>query len=315
MKLKQYAGHIVFLCALIITFFPFVPSHAALILGIGVGFLVGAPFGLKLTKKTQTYLLQGSVVALGAGMNIVQVLTLGAKSIPSTLLGIVSTFLVGSFLFKRFKLSRNLSILLSSGTAICGGSAIAAVAPAVKADSDDTSLALGVVFLLNSIALVIFPPLGHFFEFSEAVFGTWAALAIHDTSSVVGAATQYGAEALQVATTTKLVRALWIAPLTLAIVYFNNRKTSGSQARFPRFILFFLALSIVATLLRQQTGWVALLDSVYLLGKRGLVGAIFLIGTGFQIDSLKKMGWKVGVSASLLWFFSIGFAWVQVRYF
>ena len=295
---------VLFGLAVALCFFPFMTSPWALFLGIALGTIIGVPFQTSIVKKAQTYLLQGSIVALGAGMNFVQVLRVGAHNIPSTLTGLILTIIVGVFLFKRFGLSKNLGLLLSAGTAICGGSAIAAVSPVVKATDRETSLALGVVFLLNSVALILFPPLGHWLGLNEQAFGMFAALAIHDTSSVVGAASQYGGEALQIGTTTKLVRALWIMPLTLGIVYFN-RKSGDKTARFPVFILLFLLMSILTT-------WVSL-PVIYDVGKRGLVAAIFIIGTGFQIQTLRTLGWKVIISSLLLWLFSIVLALVQVR--
>ena len=300
-----------FAAAFLVCLLPQVSSGVALLAGILLGALVGIPFDTKTTKKFQTYLLQGSVVALGAGMNFVQVLSVGAHSIPSTLLSLVGVMLAGMALTRFFGLSRNLGLLLSSGTAICGGSAIAAVSPAIQASDEDTSLSLGIVFLLNAVALILFPWVGHHFGLSEKSFGLFAALAIHDTSSVVGAASQYGGEALAIATTTKLVRALWIAPLTLAIV-FLNRKNGQAKAQFPKFILFFLVVSALYTAMSSQVWAVPVFGWVYLLGKRGLVGAIFLIGTGFQLKTIKKLGWQAVSASLLLWAFSIALALCQL---
>jgi len=210
---------IVFFLLILICLTPFVSPPIALLLGLITAFTFGNPFPEQ-TKKTTKFLLQISVVLLGFGMNLSKVLEAGRDGILFTIATIFGTLSLGLLIGKLLKIDSKVSNLISSGTAICGGSAIAAIAPVIDADSEETSVSLGTVFILNSIALFIFPVIGHFFNLTEKQFGIWSAIAIHDTSSVVGAATRYGDEALQIATTVKLTRALWIAPIALLFHFY-----------------------------------------------------------------------------------------------
>jgi len=221
----------------------------ALAMGLVFALVIGNPLPC-LAQKTSKLLLQASVVGLGFGLNLGTLLAAGRTGIGFTVCSIVGTLLLGWWVGRMLKVDSQASTLVSCGTAICGGSAIAAVAGVIKADGRAVSVALGTVFLLNAVALFIFPPIGHALHLSQNQFGVWSAIAIHDTSSVVGAAAKYGDEALRVATTVKLVRALWIVPLALGLAFFTGRK--GAKIAWPWFILFFVAAACVRTLQQQR---------------------------------------------------------------
>ena len=231
----------------------------ALSAGLVLGLTLGNPYPAQLGKVTR-YALQASVVGLGFGINLYQVVETGLTGFLYTLVSLVVTLGFGFVLAKMLNVGDKLSALISAGTAICGGSAIAAVAPAIRAGKEDISVALGVVFILNAVALFLFPIVGTQLGLSQVQFGVWAAIAIHDTSSVVGAATLFGEEALKIATTLKLTRALWILPLVLlaGFVY----KTEENKTAFPKFILFFLAASVISTFLPDVAGVYALLTKI-----------------------------------------------------
>lgn len=276
------------------------------------------PFPASQVKKYQTILLQASVVGLGAGMNLKEILSQGLSSIPSTLILLGLIWVAGMGITRLLKLSSNLGVLLSGGTAICGGSAIAALAPVLRASSDETAIALGAVFILNSVGLVLFPWLGHQLQLTQEQFGMFAALAIHDTSSVVGAASVYGPVALKIATTTKLVRALWIAPLCLAVSAWMKRKQaqgseSTSPVSFPKFILYFLLMATLSTLLADQPLFTAPLLKLHDFARLTLVGSIFFIGLGFNPEAVRRVGAPTLFAAVLLWLVSITAAWIVVR--
>ena len=269
----------------------------ALFLGLVFALLCGQAYP-KFNKKVSKKLLQYSVIGLGFGMNLHASLASGKEGMMFTILSVIGTMLIGMFIGRKLlKVSRDTSYLISSGTAICGGSAIAAVGPVIKAKDSDMSVALATIFVLNAIALFIFPVLGEWLGLTQQEFGTWAAIAIHDTSSVVGAGAAYGEEALQVATTIKLTRALWIIPLALATsVIF---KSGGKKISIPWFILWF----IVAILLNTYV-----LDSVPEVGKaisglarKGLIITMFFIGASLSTDVLKAVGVKPLVQGVLLW--------------
>ena len=278
-------------------FSSWVTPPVALFLGLAFALLCGQAYP-KFNKKVSKKLLQYSVVGLGFGMNLHASLASGKEGMLFTIISVVGTMIVGMFIgVKLLKVNRDTSYLISSGTAICGGSAIAAVGPVIKAKDSDMSVALATIFVLNAIALFIFPVLGGWMGLTQQEFGTWAAIAIHDTSSVVGAGAAYGEEALQVATTIKLTRALWIIPLALATsVIFKN---SGKKISIPWFILWF----IVAILLNTYV-----LDSVPEVGKvvsglarKGLIITMFFIGVSLSTDVLKAVGVKPLVQGVLLW--------------
>lgn len=288
----------------LICLWPAVSSAAALVLGIVLALALGNPY-LQQTKNLTPRLLALSVVGLGAGMDLNVVARVGLEGFVSTVVGITLTLALGMVLGKLLRTERNISLLITVGTAICGGSAIAAVAPTIGAKNHETSVALGTVFLLNALALVIFPFMGHMLDLSQTQFGLWSALAIHDTSSVVGATLQYGQEALSIGTTVKLARALWIVPVTLAIGFVIQKQRihgeeSGNKVKpkRPWFILGFLLMAAVMTWLPdlRPAGHV-----VELIAKRGLVLTLFLIGSNLVWPTLRSVGLRPLVQGALLW--------------
>lgn len=270
-----------------------------------IALLLGLIFALsfgniapKLNKAMSKYLLQYSVVGLGFGMNLYSSVAAGKEGMVFTIISVIGTMVVGWLLGKYvFKIDTNTGYLISSGTAICGGSAIAAVGPIVRAKSGQMSVALGVIFILNAIALFIFPPIGRAIGMSQQDFGLWAAIAIHDTSSVVGAGEAYGDIALQVATTVKLTRALWIVPLALVTSFIFKQK--GQKIAVPRFILFFILAVLINTfLLGDYPTFGEVLSKI---SKQGLNVALFFIGAGLSRDVLKSVGAKALFLGVTLW--------------
>jgi uncharacterized integral membrane protein (TIGR00698 family) len=251
-------------------------------------------FNKNISKK----LLQYSVIGLGFGMNLQASLASGKEGMLFTIISVVGTLLIGMFIgCKVLKLNRNTSYLISSGTAICGGSAIAAVGPIIKAKDTDMSMALATVFILNAIGLFLFPILGHWLGLSQQEFGTWAAIAIHDTSSVVGAGAAYGEEALQVATTIKLTRALWIIPLALvtSVIF----RSEGKKISVPWFILFFILAMLINTYLLADypdTG-----KFIAGIARKGLIITMFFIGASLSVDVIKSVGIRPLLQGVLLW--------------
>lgn len=274
-----------------------VTPPVALFLGLAFALLCGQAHP-KFNKKTSKYLLQYSVVGLGFGMNLQASLVSGKEGMEFTILSVVGTMVIGWFIGRKMlKVDRDTSYLISSGTAICGGSAIAAVGPVLKAKDSEMSVALGTVFILNAIALFIFPAIGHALDLTQHQFGTWAAIAIHDTSSVVGAGAAYGEEALTVATTIKLTRALWIIPL--AIVTSFIFKGSGKKISIPWFILFFVLAILVNTYLLGGVPQVGHIISVF--ARKSLTITLFFIGASLSMDVLKQVGVKPLIQGVLLW--------------
>lgn len=278
------------------TLLGYVSPSIALALGmIGGIFKIANVEFVEKNKKTQKYLLQIAVVGLGFGIHIKQAIAIGSNSFFVTLITIVFVFIVAFMLARVLKSDRITTILVASGTAICGGSAIAAVSPSIKANSNQTSISLAIVFLLNAVALFIFPSIGTYFELSQEQFGLWSAIAIHDTSSVVGAAEIYGNESLTIATTTKLVRTLWIIPLVLIISFGSNTK---EKFKFPWFILGFLGAMLLIS-------YVPALDGVkeyFVWGARKLlVFTLFLIGLQINIKELKKLGFNILIVGITTW--------------
>jgi uncharacterized integral membrane protein (TIGR00698 family) len=273
---------------------PAVPSAGALVLGLFYGVTVGNPF-LANTKKLSPKVLSYSIIGLGASMNLTQVLQSGAQSFLVTLLAIVATMTLGDWLGRLLKCESQTSLLVSVGTAICGGSAIAAVSSAIRAKEEAISISLACVFLLNALALFIFPPIGHWQGLSQEQFGVWSAIAIHDTSSVVGSALQYGDQALSLATTTKLVRALWIVPLTIWIA---RRQGAPSQTKFPSFILGFLGAAALVTAVPSLLPLGKVLAAI---AKRTMVLALFFIGSALSKKTLSQVGPRPFLQALCLW--------------
>jgi uncharacterized integral membrane protein (TIGR00698 family) len=276
----------------------------ALALGILFGFSVEHPFPAE-SSSLAKLLLQLSVIALGFGMNLKQVMHAGRSGFLYTAVGIGAALALGLLLGKLFRVGGKASFLITAGTAICGGSAIAAVAPITDASEEEISVAMGTVFLLNSVALLLFPAIGYACHLSQDQFGLWAALAIHDTSSVVGAAAKYGNEALAVGTTVKLARALWIVPVSLLTAAFMARLTgkprgaaSGAKVKMPWFILFFCAAAALNTYLPR---FVATYGTMSHLGKIGLTATLFLIGTSLSPRTVRRVGVRPFLQGVALW--------------
>lgn len=285
---------ILFIFLFFLCLWPRVDTPIALVTGILFSFVLKNPFP-KLTSKLSKILLQVSVVGLGFGLGIGQVIQEGKKSIIYTAIGITVILLIGRLIGKILKVNPNISQLISFGTAICGGSAIAAIAPVIKAKDEEVAVSLATIFTLNSVALILFPFVGHLIHLSQESFGLWAALAIHDTSSVVGASASFGAVALTIATTVKLTRALWITPVVLGFALFKkvNRKVN-----FPFFILGFVLAALVRSLLPNLH---ILWDGLAFGARRLLVGTLFLIGAGLTKEVLKKVGFRPMIQGITLW--------------
>lgn len=262
--------------------------------GIAFSLLLGNPWP-KQSSKFSKILLQISVVGLGFGLSLKQIVHTGKQSFVFTIVGITLTLAIGYLLGRVFKTEKNTSLLISFGTAICGGSAIAAMAPVIKSKDEETSVALATVFTLNAAGLLLFPLIGHALSMNQTLFGTWAALAIHDTSSVVGATAAYGSQALAVGTTVKLTRALWITPVVLVVAWMNG---SRQKASIPLFIIGFILAAVIATLLPQfATVWQFLVS----IAKQSLVVTLFLIGSGLTRAVLQKVGFRPFLQAVSLW--------------
>jgi uncharacterized integral membrane protein (TIGR00698 family) len=265
----------------------------ALALGLVLALTVGNPYAKKMSKLTKI-LLQASVVGLGFGMNLQKVVEAGRTGILFTIATIVGTLLLGYLLARALRINAHTSHLISSGTAICGGSAIAAVGPVIGASDEEMSVSLGTVFILNSIALFLFPLIGAALHLTQRQFGVWSAIAIHDTSSVVGAASAYGKEALQIATTVKLTRALWIVPLTIgtALAFHRGGKT---RVTIPWFIFLFVIASVIRTYVNGP--W----DIIVVIARIGLTLTLFLIGAGLSRRSLAAVGIRPLILGVVLW--------------
>ena len=289
---------------LLIDYLPNVDSYVSPPIALFLGLLFALLFGQaypKFNKKVSKKLLQYSVVGLGFGMNLQASLQSGKEGMAFTIVSVVGTMLIGWLIGRKLlKVERDTSYLISSGTAICGGSAIAAVGPVLKAKDTEMSVALGTVFILNAIALFVFPIIGHALDMTQQQFGMWAAIAIHDTSSVVGAGAAYGEEALQVATTIKLTRALWIIPLALATSFIY--KSKGQKISIPWFILFFVLAMIFNTYVLSTTE-VGTTIGHYIndFARKSLTITLFFIGASLSRDVLKSVGIKPLVQGVLLW--------------
>lgn len=299
---RSLVSKVIFTIMLLLCLTPFISPPIALLIGIVLANVVGNPF-IHLSHKVTQVLLQVSVVGLGFGMNVHSALTAGKEGFLFTVASILATLILGTLLGKWMKVEQKTSHLISCGTAICGGSAIAAISPVIKADEKQISVALGTIFILNSIALFLFPAVGHWLELTQKQFGLWSAIAIHDTSSVVGAADRYGAEALQIATTVKLARALWIIPLALiTALIFKNR---SGKLKIPYFIGLFILAMIANTYLPQAAIVAPYLVSI---AKTGLTVTLFLIGAGLSAKILKDIGFKPLLQGLLLWISISGLA-------
>jgi uncharacterized integral membrane protein (TIGR00698 family) len=300
--LLKIDSKIIFLIGLLIAGSGLVSPPIALVGGVAFGFAVEHPLRAE-SARLAKLLLQASVVLLGFGMNVVQVVHAGRSGFAYTAVSITVAMALGLALGKVLRVGGKASYLITAGTAICGGSAIAAVAPITEAREEEISVSMGTVFLLNSVALLLFPFGGHLLRLDQNQFGLWAALAIHDTSSVVGAAAAYGGQALAIGTTVKLARALWIVPVSLITAAYMARAISGSgkgraKVKMPWFILYFCAAAAMATYLPQfHAGFAAMND----LGKAGLTATLFLIGTSLSKKTLQQVGVRPLLQGIVLW--------------
>jgi uncharacterized integral membrane protein (TIGR00698 family) len=284
----------------------------ALLGGLVYGLTMHHPFPAE-SKRLSKFLLQASVVALGFGMNLSEVLLAGRSGFLYTALSIGAAMLLGLGLGHLFHIAKRPSFLISAGTAICGGSAIAAVGPIAGASEQEMAVSLGTVFILNSVALFLFPAIGAALHLTQPQFGLWAALAIHDTSSVVGATAKYGSTALAIGTTIKLARALWIVPLSVVTAIVLRSK---ARIQWPWFIVFFCLAALLNTLLPRSNG---AFNSLSHLGKIGLVATLFLIGTGLSKETLRTVGIRPLLQGLTLWILVgcgtlalIVFGWIHI---
>ena len=301
--LERYKAPIAYLAGLAFCFTPWGSPGAALALGLLFALVVGNPWRERGGRYVR-WLLQGSVVLLGFGMDFLAVLKTGAHGLAFAAVTILGTLALGWLLARSLYIGRKTSLLISAGTAICGGSAIAAVGTAVDADRGEMSVAMGAVFLLNALALYLFPLLGHLLHLAPAQFGTWAGVAIHDISSVVGAASAYGGDALGIATVVKLSRVLWIVPVTLAAAWWfhrgNGATGGGKRPAPPWFIGGFLLASLAAGTFPLLGEWAPMLAR---LARLGFSFTLFCIGAALSREALKAVGWRPLLQAFLLWLF------------
>ncbi|REH54762.1 putative integral membrane protein (TIGR00698 family) [Tenacibaculum gallaicum] len=295
--MKQFCQISFFIFFITIALTGYISSSFALISGFIITYIFSNPFPEK-TKKATQILLKISVIGLGFGMSLTETIQTSKEGLTLTTLSIILTVILGLFFSKLFTIDKKIGFLITSGTSICGGSAIAAISPVIKASHKTISIAIGVVFFLNAIALFIFPPLGHILGLTQKQFGIWCAIAIHDTSSVVGAALEYGDEALQIATTVKLARTLWVIPLSFFAMFLF--KSDDRKIKIPYFIIGF----IIAMLLNSyQIVPESFSMDIVELSKRLLVATLFLVGMNLTIKDLKESGIKPIIFASLLWTF------------
>jgi uncharacterized integral membrane protein (TIGR00698 family) len=288
------AAKTIFFAGLILAASGIISPPIALVAGLIYGFSFAMPYPQH-TRTASRWLLQASVVGLGFGMNLHQVVRAGGSGFVYTATGIATTMLLGLFIGRLIVVDRKVSFLINVGTAICGGSAIAAVSPIIHADDEEIAVSLGTVFVLNSVALLIFPLIGTALHLTQSQFGLWAALAIHDTSSVVGAAAKYGNEALAIGTTVKLARALWIVPIALVTAYMMKSK---ARVQWPWFILFFCLAAVANTYVPLFAPAYPILSRV---GRVGLTVTLYLIGTGLSMSTLKQVGARPLIQGVLLW--------------
>jgi len=288
---------LIYFAAIAVCAMPFVDTPVALLLGIILAQTIKHPFPGS-SKKLTKWLLQASVVGLGFGMNAGQAFQVGKQGLWLTVFSITITLTIGLLIGKFLKVERNTSYLISTGTAICGGSAIAAVSTIARSNEKQISTALGTVFILNSVALLLFPWIGHLFHLSQHQFGVWAAIAIHDTSSVVGAAQKYGAVALQTATTIKLERALWIIPFSFLSIFLF--KSESRKVKIPWFIILFVVAMLINSFIPALHPASSFIVEI---SKTGLKITLFLIGSGLTKELLKSVGMKPLFQGVMLWLF------------
>ncbi|SFC05151.1 YeiH family protein [Pseudoalteromonas denitrificans] len=285
---------VLYILLFLLTALPFIGATSALILGTIFSFIFNNPFE-KGSATLSKWLLKAAVIGLGFSVDINQVIEIGKNSLLLTALSISLILLIGQAFGKWLKIKNNISILISFGTAICGGSAIAAMAPVIKAKDDEIAISLAVVFFLNALSLLIFPYIGKFFNLTDYQFGMWAALAIHDTSSVVAASTMFGGAAVTIATTVKLTRAMWIIPYTVLAGSFSK---SEEKATIPLFIIGFILAAMINTYFPQ---WDNVWSNINGASKQILVMCLFLIGSGLSKNIIKQVGIKPLLMAVILW--------------
>lgn len=311
-RINHLLQQLLFAAVILLCLFSIISPPIALLLGVLTVNIFGNPF-VEFNQKAITFLLQFSVVGLGFGMNAYSAVSAGKEGFLLTVFSIFSTLVFGFLIGKWLKTDKKTSHLISCGTAICGGSAIAAIAPVIKSDENQTSIALGVIFILNSIALFVFPFIGHHLDLSQKDFGLWCAIAIHDTSSVVGAANKYGAEALQVATTVKLARALWIIPISIltAFIFKKQSRSFGTKIKIP----YFIGLFVIAMLLNTYVPAINIFASQIVgIAKVGLTITLFLIGATLNFTTLKTVGVRPLFQGVLLWIFIAVLALLSILY-
>ncbi|GGH12744.1 MULTISPECIES: YeiH family protein [Mucilaginibacter] len=294
-NLNENSRKIIFIICVTLCLTPFISPAIALLMGLVIAQFTGHPY-LHLNHKATHLLLQISVVGLGFGMNVHSAMQAGKEGVLFTIASITGTLIFGYFMGKWLNIEKKTSYLISAGTAICGGSAIAAISPVIKAEEKQISVALGCVFILNSIALFIFPMIGHHFNLSQTQFGLWCAIAIHDTSSVVGAASKYGPHALEVATTVKLARALWIIPVAFMSTFIFKNKSK--KISIPYFIGLFV-LAMIANTYIPATKLIS--PYMIMIAKAGLTLTLFLIGAGLSRKVLVSVGFKPLFQGVVLW--------------
>jgi len=294
-NINSLFAKILFFALAIVSVLPFISPAFALVSGIVLSFFIGNPYPVS-SRKISSRLLKVAVVCLGFGINLQEALQTGKNGFILTLFSVTVVMVIGYLLGRKFNMTKSSSYLISVGTAICGGSAIAAVAPVIKAKEVDILVSLVTIFMLNAVALILFPILGHLFGLNQHQFGLWAAISIHDTSSVVGAGAAYGAEALKVATTVKLTRALWIIPMVFVSALFF--RSDNKKVKIPWFILFFVLAMVASAYLPIPKPFI---DSIVFLSKRMLTLTLFLIGAGLSREAIKTVGYRPLLMGISLW--------------
>lgn len=304
--MQKYLGklyYIIPICCL----FPFSSAPLALFIGILLAIFYKGEEVVKTGKLTK-YLLQASIVCMGFSMSVHDVVQTGKTGFMITVVSVAVTMVCGIILGRFLQVQKNTTMLISGGTAICGGSAIAAIAPVLGAKNNEISFSLAVIFVLNAVGLFIFPVIGHLLEMDQTHFGYWAAIAIHDTSSVVGACSAYGEQALQVGTTVKLTRTLWIIPLALCIAFFNKNK--ASKINIPWFIFLFVVAIIIGNYI---PGMAETNDHLSWLGKKGMMVSLFFIGTSINMKEVKETGVNTFLLGIILWIIIavLSYCWIR----
>lgn len=302
-SMREVFAKWVYAAVVVLLLFPFdlfglpaATAPVALFVGLIFAFVFPMPFP-KFNKKGSKYLLQASVVGLGFGMSVTEALKSGGQGMMFTIVSVIGVMAFGVLIGYWLHLNRKTSYLISAGTAICGGSAIAAVGPVLRANDEEMAVSLGVIFILNAIALFIFPPMGHYFGMTDQQFGTWAAIAIHDTSSVVGAGDAFSQQACEIATVIKCTRALWIIPLAFVTMFLFRDKNSA-KVSIPWFILLFVLAMIVNTYLGLPS---ELTGGIVYVAKKLLVVTLFFIGASLSLSTVRRVGVRPLLLAVLLW--------------